>query len=87
MSKARSNPFEKVPSVDEATLVCKLGDQLFVVNPAITEDGEPVEVGSMYVVVSRSGYGWDFRLVAGGGANQVRVLNSKVLSIFQPQKT
>ena len=82
MRPSTKNPFEDVPPVDEGTLVCKLGDRLVVVKGATTEEGEPIEFGSVYEVRGRIGYGWNLALVSGCGARTVRVLNSTLLSIF-----
>lgn len=79
------NPFDKIPPVDEGSLVCKIGDRLLVHAPELTEEGERIEVGALYEVSNRNGYGWDLRLLQGGGAKVVRVLNSRLLSIFKHQ--
>jgi hypothetical protein len=79
------NPFNKIPPVNEDSLVCKIGDRLVVHTPELTEEGERIEVGALYEVSSRTGYGWNLSLLRGGGAKVVRVLNSRLLSIFKPQ--
>ena len=80
----KQNPFDDVPPVDESTLVCKIGDRLVVTKRAATEEGDPIEVGSVYEVRSRIAYGWNLMLVSGSGAREVRALNSTLLSRFAP---
>ncbi len=80
-----ANPFKKIPQVNEGELVCKLGDRLVVRAAATTEEGEEVKIGALYEVVGRVGYGWDLRQVQGGGAPVLRILNSRLLSLFDRQ--
>lgn len=79
-----TNPFLKNPPVHEASLLCKIGDRLTVHVPALTLEGEKVEVGSIYEVVDRVQYAWILRLVFGSGAAQLRILNSKLLTTLAP---
>ena len=82
-----ANPFQAVPRVDEVSLVCKIGDQLVVHQATLTEEGERVEVGSLYEVEERVQHAWILRLVQGPGATQLRILNSKLMSILRPKST
>ena len=79
------NPFDKIPPVDEDSLVCNIGDRLVVHTSKKTEEGERLEVGALYEVSNRFGYGWDLHLLQGDGAKVVRVLNSRLRSIFKHQ--
>lgn len=75
-----------IPEVDEATLVCRVGDRLIVRLTDATRGavGTTVIEGSIYEVIGRVYYGWDLRLEHGDGPPEVRVLNSQLLSYFQP---
>jgi hypothetical protein len=79
-----TNPFLKSPPVDAASLVCKIGDRLTVYEAALTQEGEKVEVGSIYEVADRAQYAWILRLVHGSGAAQLRILNSTLLATLTP---
>jgi hypothetical protein len=77
------NPFTRVPPVDPSELVCQIGDHLVVIASAITEEGQDVCIGSTYQVIERVGYAWKLSLVQGGGASDLRILNSRMLSLFR----
>jgi len=79
-----TNPFLKVPPVDEASLLCKIGDRLTVHEATLTQEGEKVEVGSIYEVADREQYAWILRLVQGSGAACLRILNSTLLTTLTP---
>ena len=78
-----SNPFDRVPPIDESSLHCRIGERLIAKIGASTEEGDEIQVGAVYEVVDRKAYGWDLDLIDGGGAARVRVLNSRVLHYFR----
>lgn len=82
-----TNPLSRVQPVDEASLVCKIGDRLVVHEASLTQEGEKVEVGSIYEVADRAQYAWILRLVHGPGAPHLRILNSALLAILTPTTT
>ncbi|MEQ1902498.1 MAG: hypothetical protein ABL866_17415 [Devosia sp.] len=73
-----ANPLSRIPPVDERKLVCKIGDRFAVRRSGKTYEGDPIVEGSIYEVFNRKGYGWDLKLVAGEGASQLRIINSKI---------
>ena len=79
-----TNPFLTMPPVDEASLLCKIGDRLTVRQAALTQEGEELQVGSVYEVEDRVQYAWILRLVHGSGADHLRILNSKMSAVMAP---
>ena len=67
-----------MPPVNEASLLCKIGDRLTVRQSVLTQEGEELKVGSVYEVEDRVQYAWILRLVHGEGADHFRILNSKL---------
>ena len=78
------NPFLKISSVEEASLLCKIGDRLTVHQGGLTQEGEKLEVGSVYEVEDHVQYAWILRLVHGAGADHLRILNLKQLAVLAP---
>jgi len=79
-----TNPFLRMSPVDEASLLCKIGDRFTVHQPAVTQEGEKLVVGSVYEVEDRVQYAWILRLVHGSGADHLRILNSKLSAVMAP---
>lgn len=79
-----ANLSDNLPPVDEAKLVCRIGDRMRVVTPAATDDDDPLVLGSIYEAVDRKYYGWDFALIEGEGPASLRILNSQVLTYLEP---
>lgn len=83
MSDTDGNPLDSVPPVDEAKLVCRIGDLLQTKDVIALDDGDKAKHEATYRVTGRVYYGWDLELAAGVGPRTIRVLNSSVLDLFR----
>ena len=83
VSDHSANPLDRVPPVDEAKLVCRVGDLLQTTDSFTLDSGDVAQLGATYRVTGRVYYGWDLELATGVGPRTVRVLNSSVLNHFR----